>query len=134
LRSKPLAGKNLLLLLITVIEPLPGLLELALIARPSVVALGHDAIRLLKLTRHSWRSRNLAGVVADLEIKLTATSCPWDLKRFGGVAVWQCVHWALGVADGGGGGTVSRQCTSADRFCISGGFALSFLPHLWYWR
>lgn len=30
------------------------------------------------------------------------TSCPWDLKPFGGVA-WPVSHWQLGAADGGPG-------------------------------
>ena len=41
------------------------------------------------------------GVVSSLK-SLNATSCPWDLAEFGGVARYAS-HWALGVVDGGGG-------------------------------
>lgn len=34
--------------------------------------------------------------------RLTATSCPWDLAEFGGIAAY-VPHWRLGVGDGGPG-------------------------------
>lgn len=34
--------------------------------------------------------------------RLTATSCPWDLAEFGGVAAY-VPHWRLGAVDGGPG-------------------------------
>ena len=34
--------------------------------------------------------------------RLTASSCPWDLAEFGGVAAY-VPHWRLGVRDGGAG-------------------------------
>jgi membrane-associated PAP2 superfamily phosphatase len=83
LRSKPLAGKPAAMH----IEPLPGLLEVALIAA-ICGGPGTHCVRLPKLTS-TVGADNLAGVVADLRDKAHShTSCPWDLKRFGGVAVW----------------------------------------------
>ncbi len=52
------------------------------------------------------------------------TSCPWDLKEFGGVATYVS-HWAIGVRDGGTGG------------CFPAGHAtagFSFLGGYFVWR
>lgn len=45
----------------------------------------------------------LACLVLVPALKRTSsTSCPWDLREFGGLA-WHVPHWAWGVADGGPG-------------------------------
>ena len=53
--------------------------------------------------RWRWIGVMLLCVVAVPAIKrFSATSCPWDLAEFGGVARYVS-HWRLGLADGGGG-------------------------------
>ena len=49
--------------------------------------------------------------------RISLTSCPWDLKDFGGAAVYVS-HWRWGVADGG------------DGHCFPGGHASSALAFL----
>ena len=56
--------------------------------------------------------------------QLTASSCPWDLAEFGGVATY-VPHWRLGVSDGGPG------------HCFPSGHAVAafaFLPLYFDWR
>jgi membrane-associated PAP2 superfamily phosphatase len=53
--------------------------------------------------RLRWLGVMLLCVVAVPALKrFSATSCPWDLAEFGGVARY-ISHWDLGVVDGGGG-------------------------------
>jgi membrane-associated PAP2 superfamily phosphatase len=53
--------------------------------------------------RWRWIAIILLCVVLVPGLKrLSATSCPWDLLPFGGVAQ-HISHWRLGVPDGGGG-------------------------------
>ena len=59
-----------------------------------------------RLPRHQ-RTEMLTGVLLALALISTTkhfslTSCPWDLRLFGGVAEYRS-HWAWGVADGGAG-------------------------------
>ena len=67
-----------------------------------------DAMRPLlagpsRATRARWIGVLLAGVLLVPSIKrLSATSCPWDLAEFGGVARY-VGHWQWGVVDGGPG-------------------------------
>jgi membrane-associated PAP2 superfamily phosphatase len=64
----------------------------------------------------------LVALVAVSGIKLhTLTSCPWDLKEFGGVAT-HVSHWALGVADGGNGGCFPAGHASAGFAFVAGFF------------
>lgn len=50
-----------------------------------------------------WMAVVLVTLVAiPLLKRVTATSCPWDLGAFGGVAAY-VPHWRLGVTDGGPG-------------------------------
>lgn len=58
-------------------------------------------------------------VVSGMKLHST-TSCPWDLRQFGGVAVYVS-HWARGVTDGGGGGCFPAGHASAG-FAFLGGF------------
>ncbi len=53
--------------------------------------------------RWRWIGVMLLCVLAVPAIKrYSATSCPWDLAEFGGVAQYVS-HWKLGVGDGGPG-------------------------------
>ena len=50
-----------------------------------------------------WTAVVFVSLLAVPAIKqLSATSCPWDLAEFGGVAAY-VPHWQLGLADGGPG-------------------------------
>ncbi len=56
-----------------------------------------------RATRARWIGVVLAGVLLVPSIKrVSATSCPWDLAEFGGIASY-VGHWQWGVADGGPG-------------------------------
>ena len=62
------------------------------------------------IVRGPSRARRLRGLLATLACLVvvpalkqhSATSCPWDLAEFGGVAFY-VPHWSTGVADGGPG-------------------------------
>ena len=63
----------------------------------------------------------LAAVIAVSLIKHSSnTSCPWDLKEFGGVARYVS-HWSWGVPDGGPGGCFPAGHASA-AFAYAGGY------------
>ena len=62
------------------------------------------------------------GVVSSLK-SLSATSCPWDLAEFGGVARYAS-HWALVMVDGGGGRCFPAGHASAGFAFVGGYFAL----------
>ena len=62
------------------------------------------------------------AVVSSLK-SLSATSCPWDLAEFGGVARYAS-HWALGIVDGGGGRCFPAGHASAGFAFLGGYFAL----------
>ena len=55
--------------------------------------------------------------------RTSATSCPWDLAEFGGVARYAS-HWALGIVDGGGGRCFPAGHASAGFAFLGGYFAL----------
>lgn len=66
----------------------------------------------------------LAALAAvSITKNLSVTSCPWDLAEFGGVARYAS-HWAVGVADGGGGRCFPAGHASAGFAFIGGYFAL----------
>ena len=65
----------------------------------------------------------LALAVVSITKNLSATSCPWDLAEFGGVAR-HISHWALGVLDGGGGRCFPAGHASAGFAFLGGYFAL----------
>jgi membrane-associated PAP2 superfamily phosphatase len=66
----------------------------------------------------------LAGVlVVSLVKQASTTSCPWDLKAFGGVAHYVS-HWAWGVRDGGPGGCFPAGHASAGFAYVAGWFVL----------
>lgn len=78
------------------------------ISAACVAALVYDVLRApragaLRAQKAYWLAVVLATLVAiPLLKRLTATSCPWDLIEFGGVAAY-VPHWRLGIADGGPG-------------------------------
>lgn len=65
----------------------------------------------------------LALAVISITKNLSATSCPWDLAQFGGVAR-HVSHWALGVLDGGSGRCFPAGHASAGFAFLGGYFAL----------
>lgn len=66
----------------------------------------------------------LASVLAVSLIKQASqTSCPWDLKEFGGVARYVS-HWSWGVGDGGPGGCFPAGHASAAFAYLGGYFVL----------
>jgi len=66
----------------------------------------------------------LAAVIAVSVLKHASdTSCPWDLKEFGGVARYVS-HWSWGVADGGPGGCFPAGHASAAFAYVGGYFVL----------
>ena len=65
----------------------------------------------------------LALAVVSIAKGLSATSCPWDLAQFGGVAR-HVSHWALGVLDGGSGRCFPAGHASAGFAFLGGYFAL----------
>jgi membrane-associated PAP2 superfamily phosphatase len=53
--------------------------------------------------RRYWLAATLIGLLAVPGLKrLSSTSCPWDLREFGGSAPY-VPHWLPGVSDGGPG-------------------------------
>ncbi|MFY8087311.1 MAG: phosphatase PAP2 family protein, partial [Rubrivivax sp.] len=84
-------------------------------------------------TGPSWRERAtwvLITLVCLLLVpafkRISATSCPWDLQVFGGVAAYVS-HWQFGVKDGGPGHCFPSGHAVAAFAFISGWFALR--PH-----
>ena len=74
--------------------------------------------------RAGWLLVTLACMIAVPALKrVSATSCPWDLAEFGGVAMYVS-HWQFGVSDGGPGHCFpSGHAVSAFGF-LAGWFAL----------
>ena len=64
-----------------------------------------------------------ALAVVSVTKSFSATSCPWDLAQFGGVAR-HVSHWAFGVQDGGGGRCFPAGHASAGFSFLGGYFAL----------
>lgn len=62
-------------------------------------------------------------LVVSLVKQASATSCPWDLKAFGGVAD-PVSHWAWGLRDGGPGGCFPAGHASAGFAYVAGWFVL----------
>lgn len=66
----------------------------------------------------------LASVLAVSFIKQASqTSCPWDLREFGGMARYVS-HWSWGVGDGGPGGCFPAGHASAAFAYLGGYFVL----------
>ena len=70
-------------------------------------------------TRVWWLACTVLCLMLISTVKyFSLTSCPWDLREFGGIAQWVS-HWAWGVSDGGPG-----QCFPSGH--ASGAFAFAF--------
>ena len=86
---------------------------------------GERGDTLSRARRLGWLVPVLIALVLVPTLKrFSATSCPWDLARYGG-SVRYVPHWLLGVADGGPG------------HCFPSGHAVAafaFLPFVWRWR
>ncbi len=65
----------------------------------------------------------LCGAAVPALKSFSATSCPWDLAEFGGVADYVS-HWRLGVADGGPGRCFPSGHASAAFAFVGGWFVL----------
>jgi membrane-associated PAP2 superfamily phosphatase len=77
--------------------------------------------------RVGWVLITLACLLVVPALKrMSATSCPWDLQAFGGVAGYVS-HWRFGVADGGPGHCFPSGHAVAAFAFVSGWFALR--PH-----
>lgn len=82
----------------------------------------------LRLLPHGRRVQLVVGILLSLALisllKYTsATSCPWDLAEFGGLAR-HVSHWSLGLADGGPGRCFPAGHASAGFAFLAGYFAL----------
>jgi membrane-associated PAP2 superfamily phosphatase len=74
------------------------------------------------------RVQLVTGILIALAVvavfkRTSATSCPWDLAEFGGVAHYVS-HWAWGQTDGGGGHCFPAGHASAGFAFLAGYFAL----------
>ena len=77
-----------------------------------------------KRERVVWVLITLACLLLVPALKrISATSCPWDLQVFGGVAAYVS-HWEFGVKDGGPGHCFPSGHAVAAFAFISGWFAL----------
>ena len=77
--------------------------------------------------RVAWVLITLAGLLLAPALKrVSATSCPWDLLAFGGVATYVS-HWQFGATDGGPGHCFPSGHAVAAFAFFSGWFALR--PH-----
>ena len=97
----------------------PWLLELALLA---AVFRPFGTLKQLALARRLQLALGtLVALLVISTLKLHShTSCPWDLREFGGVAT-HVSHWAWGVRDGGSGSCFPAGHASAG-FAFLGGF------------
>lgn len=78
----------------------------------------------------------VALLVISVLKAMSASSCPWDMQEFGGLARYAS-HWAWGVADGGGGRCFPAGHASAGFAFLGGALALRpFAPVVarrWLW-
>ncbi|MFC5497687.1 phosphatase PAP2 family protein [Caenimonas terrae] len=79
--------------------------------------------RLPTAVRVQWAAAIWLGLLAVNLLKMNSTtSCPWDLKEFGGGAI-HISHWAWGVLDGGNGHCFPAGHASAGFVFVAGYFA-----------
>ena len=102
------------------IRPLPWLVELTLLVtiwRP------FGSFRQLPVERRVQMALStLLALLLVSSIKLhSKSSCPWDLKEFGGLATYVS-HWTWGLADGGGGNCFPAGHASAGFAFLAGFF------------
>ena len=94
----------------------------------------------LRALRRGQRLWLLAAVVGGLVLpaslkRLSATSCPWDLREFGGAYAWVS-HWQWTRVDGGPGHCFPAGHASAGFAWIAGFFAWpagSVMARRWLW-
>lgn len=80
--------------------------------------------RLSRRDRLSWLLITLLCLaVVSLIKRASLTSCPWDLREFGGTAHYVS-HWAFGRHDGGGGHCFPSGHASAAFAFLCGGWVL----------
>lgn len=80
--------------------------------------------RLARAERVQLALTVLASVIAVSLVKRGShSSCPWDLREFGGTAVYVS-HWSWGVNDGGPGGCFPAGHASAAFAYVGGWFVL----------
>jgi membrane-associated PAP2 superfamily phosphatase len=98
---------------------LPWGVELVLLA---AMARPFGALRQLAVERRVQLAlTTLASLLVVSTLKLhSLTSCPWELREFGGTVAYVS-HWAWGVRDGGSGGCFPAGHASAG-FAFLGGF------------
>ncbi len=101
------------------IRPVPWAVALALLAG---IAWPMGSLRQLPQARRvQIPVTTVLALLLVSSMKLhSTTSCPWDLRQFGGTAVYVS-HWARGVTDGGTGGCFPAGHASAG-FAFVGGF------------
>jgi len=101
------------------------LAAMALLAFTVHAWIGGAGQPLPRRTRLAWMLAVLAGLVLVPALKrFSHSSCPWDLRDFGG-SVPYVPHWVIGVFDGGPG------------HCFPSGHAVAafaFLPLYFQWR
>ena len=111
----------------------PWVIELGLLV---AIFLPVGSFRQLPMARRAQLAlTTLAALLTVSTIKLYShTSCPWDLREFGGMATYVS-HWALGWRDGGTGGCFPAGHASAGFSFIGGFFAFwHALPKTaWRW-
>lgn len=101
------------------VRPLPWVLEFGLLA--GIAWPWGRLTKLPALRRAQLALTTLVALLVISGIKLRShSSCPWDLREFGGVATYVS-HWAWGVPDGGTGGCFPAGHASAG-FAFMGGF------------
>ena len=81
---------------------------------------------LLRRLRRAQRIQLALTVIVSVAVvsllkQASNTSCPWDLRAFGGVARYVS-HWDWGVPDGGPGGCFPAGHASAAFACLGGYF------------
>lgn len=82
------------------------------------------AARVSQRTRVWWLACTVLCLILIPMLKhFSLTSCPWDLREFGGSAKWVS-HWAWGVADGGPGRCFPSGHASGAFGFVAGYFAL----------
>lgn len=82
------------------------------------------AARVSQRTRVWWLACTVLCLILIPTLKhFSLTSCPWDLREFGGSAKWVS-HWAWAVADGGPGRCFPSGHASGAFGFVAGYFAL----------
>ena len=83
------------------------------------------ALRRLPAGERAWLAGSvlLALLAVSLVKRVSATSCPWDLREFGGNALYVS-HWVFGSVDGGGGHCFPAGHASTGFAWVAGWFAL----------